>query len=258
MKIEINKSQIFAGPCSVESEEQILTIAEELSALGIKYLRGGAFKPRTSPKSFQGLGEQGLIFLRNAADRYNMSVVSELLDTNQLEKYIDMIDVVQIGSKNMMSYGFLKTVGKLTAKQKKKVLLKRGFQSTINEFLLAAEYIMNEGNPDVILCLRGIRTFEQIDSALRFTPDLAGILEIKEKMKDISLPVFFDPSHATGNARYVIEISKAAIMLGADGLLIECHPHPEKAVSDGEQSILPGKLIEILDFIQEFNNLTLH
>jgi len=234
---------IIAGPCAVESDEQILKISKELSENGIKFLRGGAFKPRTSPDTFQGLGDTGIEFLRQAADKNNMFIVTEVLETCQLEKHYDKIDVVQIGSRNMASYGFLKEVGRKTASDKKPVLLKRGFNATLKEFLYSARYIQEEGNPNVILCLRGIRTFEQIDSSLRFTPDLASILELKEIT---DLPVIFDPSHSTGSSGYVHKISIAALNMEADGLLIETHYDPKSALSDAGQCILPSELLEIL------------
>lgn len=234
---------IIAGPCSVESREQIAALAEYLSSVGIKVLRGSAFKPRTSPDSFQGLGEPGLQYIREAADRYGMFVVSEILDSEQLGMYYDMIDVIQIGSRNMTSSGFLKQVGKKTAIDKKPVLLKRGFASTIKEFLFAADYIINEGNPNVLLCLRGIRTFEQIDSAFRFTPDIASILELKLKSP---LPVIFDPSHASGDSSLVYILSKLAMLAGADGLMIETHFNPAEALSDGKQSVNPEVLKDIV------------
>ena len=246
-----NKPVIIAGPCAIESKEQIYEIAWELSQLGIKYLRGGAFKPRTSPKSFQGLGDIGIKYIRDAADAFNMQVVSEVLDTHQFDRCNDFIDIIQIGSKNMTSTGLLKYIGKKTSESKKNILLKRGFFSTITEFLFAAEYILNEGNPNIILCLRGIRTFEQIDSLLRNTPDLCGILELKERMKDVQLPVFFDPSHSTGSSKYVLDIAKAALLLGADGLLIECHNNPSVALSDGKQAILPEQLKTLIDYIKK-------
>jgi 3-deoxy-7-phosphoheptulonate synthase/chorismate mutase len=237
---------IIAGPCAVESKEQIFSIAKELADNGIKFLRGGAFKPRTSPDTFQGLGDKGIELIREAANEYSMFVVSEVLEIDQLDRNYDKIDIVQIGSRNMAAYGFLKQIGKKTAVDKKPILLKRGFGSTVKEFLFAARYIIDEGNPNVILCLRGIRTFEQIHSELRFTPDLATILEIKQQS---DLPVIFDPSHSTGSVKYVEQIAKAALGLGADGLLIETHINPEEAMSDKEQCILPKDLFEILNNI---------
>lgn len=236
---------IIAGPCSVESEEQIYQIAESISALGLKYFRAGAFKPRTSSSSFQGLGLIGLEMIRKAADKYNLFVVSEILDTSHIEECYDLIDIIQIGSRNMAAYSLLKNIGKATAKDQKPVLLKRGFNATLNEMLLAAEYITNEGNPNVLLCLRGIRTFEQIDSDMRFTPDLGSILELKEKT---SLPIIFDPSHAGGDAKYVEMLAKTALFLGANGLLVEVHNEPEKAFTDGKQSIKPEILKNIIKY----------
>lgn len=236
----------IAGPCSIESESQIKNTASELAPYGVNILRGGAFKPRTSPDSFQGLGEEGLKFMRQAADENNMHIVTEVLETEHLKKYYAMIDMIQIGSRNMSSFGFLKEVGKISSIDQKPVLLKRGFSATLNELLSAAQYIINEGNSNVYLCLRGIRTFEQIDSAFRFTPDLGSIIELKEKT---DLPVLFDPSHASGNAKYVKQLSKAAISLGADGLLIESHYQPENAMSDKDQCIHPSLVSEIISEI---------
>jgi 3-deoxy-7-phosphoheptulonate synthase len=235
---------IIAGPCVVESREQIFKIAESLSSLGIKFLRGGAFKPRTNPQSFQGLGDEGLNFLLDAACKFQMYTVTEILDINQLERNYDKIDLIQVGSRNMSSYGFLKQVGKISAKDEKPVILKRGFAATFNEFINAAEYIRQEGNPNVLLCLRGIRTFEQIDSKLRFTPDIGAILELKERS---DMPVIFDPSHSTGVSNYVLPIAKAALAAGADGLMIECHYNPQEALIDGFQAILPQDLKVITD-----------
>ena len=234
-----DKPVIIAGPCAIESREQIFSLAETISNMGIKFLRGGAFKPRTSPDSFQGLGLEGLKYMREAADKYNLIVVTEFLESTELEKYYDYVDIVHIGTRNMTSSGFLKSIGRLTAKDQKPVLLKRGFSSTLSEFIEAANYIIKEGNDNVILCLRGIRTFEQIESKLRFTPDLGAILELKE-MTD--LPIFFDPSHPAGNARYVTALAKAAVQLGARGLMVETHYAPETALSDGPQSIIPDEL----------------
>lgn len=243
-KVLERKPYIIAGPCVVESREQIESIADKIAALGLKLLRGGAFKPRTNPNSFQGLGREGMEYLKEAASKRGLYTVSEVLDEKQIEEFYDCIDIVQIGSRSMSSYGFLKNIGKITSKTQKPVILKRGFASTLNEFLHAADYIRSEGNPNVILCLRGIRTFEQIDSEMRNTPDLAGILELKSKT---DLPVIFDPSHSTGNSKYVVQVSKAALMLGADGLLIESHIEPEKALIDGLQSIKPEQLRDILE-----------
>jgi 3-deoxy-7-phosphoheptulonate synthase len=236
---------IIAGPCAVEYEEQINTIAKNISELGVKYFRAGAFKPRTSCSTFQGLGLIGQQYIRQAADKYNLLVVSEILDSSHIEECYDLIDIIQIGSRNMAAYTLLKNIGKATSKDKKPVLLKRGFNATLNEMLSAAEYIMNEGNPNVILCLRGIRTYEQIDSDMRFTPDLGAILELKEKT---NLPIIFDPSHAAGDAKFVVKLAEAALFLGANGLLIETHNEPEKAFTDGKQSIKPEILKSIIEY----------
>ncbi|MDC1067936.1 3-deoxy-7-phosphoheptulonate synthase [Candidatus Kapabacteria bacterium] len=239
---------IIAGPCSIESEEQIHRTAQDLSSKSVRLLRGGAFKPRTSPYSFQGLGYEGLKFMREAADLNDMFVVSEVLESDQLTNHHELIDIIQIGSRNMSSFGLLKQVGRITAPTGKPVLLKRGFSATISELLNAAEYIINEGNPNVILCLRGIRTFEQIDSYFRFTPDLGSIVELKEKT---NLKVIYDPSHATGNAKYVTQFSKAAIQLGADGLIIESHYKPEEAKSDKLQCVHPSEVGNIISSISQ-------
>jgi 3-deoxy-7-phosphoheptulonate synthase len=239
------KRIIISGPCAVESKEQIRGIANQLSDIGIKYLRGGSYKPRTNPDSFQGLGEPGLAYLKQAADEYGMFSVSELTAIYQLEKGFDKVDIIQIGSRNAMNFELLKAVGRYTAAEQKPIILKRGFWATVNEFLSAAEYIRAAGNKSVILCLRGIRTFEQIDSQMRFTPDLGAILEIKEKS---DLPVIFDPSHSGGAARYVTALSRAALDLGADGLIVESHIHPECALSDAKQCLKPEDLKEIVQY----------
>ncbi len=244
-------TKIIAGPCSVESEIQILDVAESLSKKGIRFLRGGSFKPRTSPNSFQGLGLDGIKYLKQAAEKFNMFTVTEFLSKEQLINLYDYVDVIQIGSRMMSSFAYLKEVGKLTARDNKPVLLKRGFGATLNEFVSAADYILNEGNQNVILCLRGIRTFEQIDSDMRFTPDLATILEIKTKTE---LPIIFDVSHSGGNRQYVKSLASAALSLGADGLMIEVHLSPDQALSDGQQSIKPQDLDEILKIIKKIQN----
>lgn len=238
---------IIAGPCSVESEEQIFSIAKDLSQLNIKYLRGGAFKPRTSPNDFQGLGSIGVQYLRDAAKYYNMNMVTEVMSSQQLLQHYNDIDIIQIGSKNMFSYQLLKDIAEINQKNKKPIILKRNFNATIKEFIYAAEYILKEGQ-EVLLCLRGIRTFEQIDSNLRFTPDLASIRELKNITK---LKVIFDPSHSTGNADYVEDISKAALQLGADGLMIETHFNPQESIVDAKQTINYETLNHIITFLDE-------
>ena len=234
---------IIAGPCTVESQLQITNIANNIAPMGIKFLRGGCFKPRTCANSFQGLEDEGVRFLYNAARKNKMYTVSEILEIQQYERNQEYIDIIQIGSRSMTSYGLLKSIGKATIKTNKYVLLKRGLSATINEFIAAANYILQAGNPNVILCLRGIRTFEQIDSIFRFTPDLSGILELKEKT---NLPILFDPSHSTGNNKYVKHISNAALELGADGLMIEVHNSPKDSIVDSNQAILPSILQEII------------
>ena len=237
---------LIAGPCTVESETQLRDIAEHLNQNGIRLLRGGAFKPRTSPYSFQGLEDEGLKMMKSIAEMYNMFVVTEFTDSRQLEELYEFADIIQIGSRNMFSYGFLKQIGKKTAFDRKPVLLKRSFNSTINEFLLSAEYIINAGNPNVILCLRGIRTFEQIDSMMRNTPDLASILELREHT---DLKIVFDPSHACGDAKFVVPTAEAALKLGADGLIVETHNAPHDAITDGKQSIEPRELERLINYI---------
>ncbi len=237
---------LIAGPCAVESAEQIDKIAEYVAECGVRILRGGAYKPRTSPKSFQGVGKAGLRYLREAADKRKMFVISEFLDSETLREQIDYVDVIQIGARNMASYGLLKKFGTLAADAQKPVMLKRGFSAGIEEFLSAAEYLTESGVEDVLLCLRGVRTFEQAESEMRFSPDLGAILELKSRT---DLPVLFDPSHSTGLAEYVEPISRAALSLGADGLMIESHFAPEDSLVDARQTISPSVLKNIIDQI---------
>lgn len=227
------KKIIIAGPCSVESKKQIEKISNFLFIKKIEYLRGGCFKPRTDPSSFQGLGDLGIDLLYNCAKKNKQKTVTEVLSIDQLKRNYDKIDIIQIGSRNMTNYELLKEIGKITKKDKKQILLKRGFSSTISEFLKAGEYIEQFGNKNIWYCLRGIRTFEQIDSDMKFTSDLSSILELKKNHKK----VLFDPSHSTGNSKYVIDISKAALLLGADGLIIEVHENPKVARSDKDQQL---------------------
>ncbi|MFP4368133.1 MAG: 3-deoxy-7-phosphoheptulonate synthase [Candidatus Kapaibacterium sp.] len=242
------KPVIIAGPCAVEGRESVLSLAGKLSSYGISIFRGGAYKPRTNPMDFQGLGREGIEYLRDACDQNGMLLATEVLTTGQLKEHYGKIDIIQVGSRNMASYGLLKAIGEISAEDGKPVLLKRGFSATINEFLHAAEYIRKEGNPNVWLCLRGIRTFEQIDSDLRNTPDLSAIIELKKKT---NMPVFFDPSHASGNSNFVIDYAKAALLLGADGLLIECHENPSDALMDGFQAVTPNKIKELTESLDE-------
>ncbi len=236
--IKIGSSQLaaMAGPCAVENEEQMDTTAKELSKLGIKILRGGAYKPRTGPYSFQGLKEKGLKMIREAADRYNMAVITEVLDTRDVEKVANHADILQIGARNMQNFELLKEVGK----SDKPVFLKRGMSATINDFLLAAEYIVSSGNPNVMLCERGIRTFE---TSTRNTLSLATVPLIKELSH---LPIIVDPTHATGKKSLIEPMIKAAIAAGADGFMVEVHPQPELALCDAKQQITPSEFAEML------------
>lgn len=231
------KLQVMAGPCSVENEEQILETAKEVKRAGATILRGGAYKPRTSPYTFQGLGEEGLKLLARAREITGLPIVTEILDSEDLDIVAEYSDMLQIGARNSQNYALLKRVGR----SKKPVLLKRGMSTTINEFLMSAEYVLSEGNQNVILCERGIRTFE---TATRNTFDLNAIPVLKEKTH---LPVVADPSHGTGYWQYVIPMSLAAIAAGADGLLIEVHIKPEIAVSDGGQSLKPAKFAVLME-----------
>jgi 3-deoxy-7-phosphoheptulonate synthase len=228
---------MMAGPCSVESPEQIETVAAFVAKHGARVLRGGAFKPRTSPYSFQGMGMKGLQLLRTAADAHGLLVVSEVMDLTQIPMVMDYVDVLQVGARNMQNYNLLKEVGKVT----KPVLLKRGISATLEELLLSAEYIMMGGNYNVVLCERGIRTFE---SYTRNTLDISAIPVIK---KLSHLPIIVDPSHGTGRRDKVPPMARAAVAAGADGLLIEVHNDPEKALSDGAQSLYPEQFERLIE-----------
>ncbi len=227
---------VMAGPCSVESEEQVDTIAAAVKRAGAKVLRGGAFKPRTSPYSFQGLGEKGLRILRQVADRYGLLVVSEVIDKSKVPMLLEYADILQVGARNMQNYELLKALGKI----RKPVLLKRGMAATIEETLLSAEYIMAGGNYEVILCERGIRTFE---SYTRNTMDISAI-PVFQKLSH--LPVIADPSHGTGLRDKVAPMARAAVAAGAHGLLIEVHHDPENALSDGPQSLYPEQFAKLM------------
>jgi 3-deoxy-7-phosphoheptulonate synthase len=227
---------VAAGPCAVESAEQIGQIAERVARAGAKLLRGGAFKPRTSPYSFQGLGEPGLKLLRDAATKNGLLVVSEVMDPSQVNLMLPYVDVLQVGARNMQNYHLLRALGETT----KPVLLKRGMSATIEELLLSAEYIMAGGNYNVVLCERGIRTFE---TYTRNTLDIAAIPVIKHFSH---LPVVADPSHGTGRRDHVSPMARAAVAAGADGLLIEVHPDPERALSDGAQSLYPDQFATLM------------
>jgi 3-deoxy-7-phosphoheptulonate synthase len=228
---------LIAGPCSVESEEQIVSTARAVKAAGATALRGGAFKPRTSPYSFQGLKELGLKLLAQARDETGLAVVTEVLSTDDVELVASYADVLQVGARNMQNYRLLEAVGN----SKCPVLLKRGASATMDELLLAAEYILNEGNPNVILCERGIRTFED---HTRFTLPLATVPYLHHKTH---LPIVVDPSHGTGHAYLVADMAVAAIAAGADGLIVEVHPDPERALSDGYQSLNFAQFRETAD-----------
>ncbi len=220
---------VMAGPCSVESREQVGSVAKSVQAAGARVLRGGAFKPRTSPYAFQGHGEQALRWMREAADANSLMVISEVMDIRTLEMMMRYVDCLQVGARNMQNFDLLKELGKL----RKPVLLKRGLAATIEEWLLSAEYILAGGNAEVILCERGIRTFE---SATRNTLDISAIPVVKKRSH---LPIVVDPSHGTGRRDKVIPMARAAIAAGADGLLIEVHNDPDRALSDGAQSLYP-------------------
>jgi 3-deoxy-7-phosphoheptulonate synthase len=228
---------VIAGPCSVESEEQVVGLARQLKALGATGLRGGAFKPRTSPYSFQGHKELGLKMLATARAETGLAIVTEVMAPEHVSMVAQFADVLQIGARNMQNYQLLQAVGD----SGKPALLKRGMSATLDEFLLAAEYILDRGNPDVILCERGIRTYED---HTRFTLPLATVPYLHEKSH---LPVVVDPSHGTGKARLVIPMAKAAVAAGADGLIVEVHEDPEHAVSDGAQTITPGAFKQLMD-----------
>ena len=242
VKVGDKEVVIIAGPCSVESEKQIIEIAETVKKAGACMLRGGAFKPRTSPYSFQGLEEEGLIFLRNAREATGLPVVTEILKPADIDLICKYTDILQVGARNVQNFPLLKEVGKTD----KPILLKRGMMTTIEEFLMSAEYILSSGNQNVILCERGIRTFE---TATRNTLDLSCIPVLREKTH---LPVIIDPSHGTGHWRLVAPMSYAAIAAGADGLIIEVHPQPDQAVSDGIQSLKPAKFSAMMDVLTRY------
>ncbi len=233
---------VMAGPCSVESEQQIIESALAVKKAGAHILRGGAFKPRTSPYSFQGLEEEGLKLLAKARDLTGLPFVTEVINPETAELVAEYADIIQIGARNSQNFALLKKVGQL----KRPVLLKRGMSMTIQEFLMSAEYIMSEGNQGVILCERGIRTFE---TATRNTLDLSAIPVLKEKTH---LPIVIDPSHGTGNHHYVAPMCYAAVAAGADGLIVEVHPDPEHASSDGPQSLKPAKFDVMMEKLRLF------
>jgi 3-deoxy-7-phosphoheptulonate synthase len=232
---------LVAGPCAVESEEQCMAIAERVAKTGCRLFRGGAYKPRTSPYSFQGLGEEGLKILAKVREKHSFGIITEAIDNETLDLVEDHADVIQIGARNMQNYSLLKRAGR----SKKPVLLKRGMSATLDEFLMAAEYLLSEGNYNVILCERGVRTFSDFS---RNTLDLAVVPAVKKRSH---LPILVDPSHGTGKRHKVLPLSRAAIAVGADGLLVEVHHEPDKALSDGMQSILPEEFAALTDEVRQ-------
>ena len=223
------KIVIIGGPCSIEGSDMIASVAEKVKDAGGCMLRGGAYKPRTSPYAFQGMGTEGILAMKEAGKQTNMPIVTELMSADKIDEFIEHVDMIQIGARNMQNFDLLKAVGKTN----KPIILKRGFSNTIDEWLLSAEYILSQGNQNVILCERGIRTFE---NATRNTLDLSAICVIKQRSH---LPIIVDPSHATGNSEYVEKMALAAIVAGADGIMVEVHENPKEALSDGAQSITP-------------------
>jgi 3-deoxy-7-phosphoheptulonate synthase len=232
---------VMAGPCSIESEEQMMESAYIVHKGGAQILRGGAFKPRTSPYSFQGMEEEGLKLLDKAREKTGLPIVTEVMNTTDVDLVENYSDIIQIGARNVQNFALLKKVGQ----SKKPVLLKRGMMTTIEELLMSAEYILSAGNDQVILCERGIRTFE---TATRNTLDISAVPVLKDLTH---LPVIVDPSHAVGTYKYVLPLSKAALAVGADGIMIEVHPDPARAYSDGAQSLKPEKYYKLMDEIHE-------
>ena len=245
VKVGAGHLAVMAGPCAVESMEQLMEAAKCVKDAGAQFLRGGAFKPRTSPYDFQGLEEEGLQMLRTAGDETGLKVVTEIVNLNDIELICKYADVLQIGARNMQNFQLLKEVGKV----RKPVLLKRGLSATINEWLNAAEYIMSEGNESVIFCERGIRTYETFT---RNTLDLSAVAAIKELSH---LPIIVDPSHGTGRWQMVCPMARAAIAAGADGLMVEVHPHPEVALSDGDQSLRPENFKHLMEEVNRIAEL---
>jgi len=232
---------VIAGPCAVESREQAFAIAAEVKAAGARLFRGGAFKPRTSPYGFQGLAREGLEILRRVREEFGLKIVTEAVDVECLALVADHADVIQIGARNMQNFSLLKEAGRL----RKAVLLKRGLSATLDEFLMAAEYILSEGNYNVVLCERGIRTFAD---HTRNTLDLSVVPAVQRVSH---LPILVDPSHGTGRREKVLPLSRAAVAVGADGLMVEVHHHPEEALSDGYQSILPSEFRSLMEQVRQ-------
>jgi 3-deoxy-7-phosphoheptulonate synthase len=232
---------IVAGPCSIESRDQAFEIAEQIAASGAQFFRGGAYKPRTSPYAFQGLGVEALRIMAEIRERYNLRIVTEAIDNETLELVAEWADVIQIGARNMQNFSLLKKAGKL----RKPVLLKRGLSATLEEFLMSAEYIMSEGNYQVILCERGVRTFAD---HTRNTLDLSIVPAVQRLSH---LPILVDPSHGTGRRDSVLPMARAAVATGCDGILVEVHNHPDKALSDGPQSIYPDQFARMMDELEQ-------
>src|SRR3954464_4306208 len=232
---------VMAGPCSIESREQALTIAQNVANAGAHFLRGGAYKPRTSPYSFQGLGEEGLKLMAEARERFGLLIVTEAVDNESLDLVEKYADLIQIGARNMQNFSLLKRAGRA----RKPVLLKRGMSATLEELLMAAEYIMSEGNYDVILCERGVRTFSD---PTRNTLDLSLVPAVQRLSH---LPILVDPSHGTGKRNKVLPLGRAAIAVGADGLIVEVHHDPDHALSDGPQSIVPGQFVTLMSEVKQ-------
>jgi len=236
---------MVAGPCAVETEAQCMAIAEQVAKSGCRLFRGGAYKPRTSPYSFQGLGEPGLKILAKVREAHGFGIITEAIDNESLDLVEQYADVIQIGARNMQNFSLLKRAGRA----KKPVLLKRGMSATLDEFLMAAEYILSEGNYNVMLCERGVRTFSDFS---RNTLDLAVVPAVKKRSH---LPILVDPSHGTGKRQKVLPLSLAATAVGADGLLVEVHHEPEKALSDGVQSILPEEFAQLIEEVRQIANV---
>lgn len=236
---------VIAGPCAIESIEQLDTIAQIVKKSGLSFLRAGAYKPRTSPYSFQGLEHKGLEILKEIGDKYGLYTTTEVTDAETVEEVAKYVDILQIGTRNMSNFALLKKVGTVANKLNKKVILKRGWAATIKEWLLAVEYITSKGDAEVILCERGIRTFEPYT---RFTLDLSAVPVIKKLSK---LPIIIDPSHAVGQSDLVIPMSRAAIAVGADGLIVEIHNEPEKALCDGQQALDTKQIKEMLHQVSD-------
>ena len=235
-----DKVLIMAGPCSVESREQLFSTAEQISAAGARVLRGGAFKPRSSPYSFQGMGEDGLKLLKEAGEKYNLLIISEVMEISQIPLMLPYVDILQVGARNMQNFNLLRELGKV----RKPVMLKRGIAATIEEMLLSAEYIMAGGNYDIVLCERGIRTFE---TYTRNTMDISAI-PIVHKLSH--LPICADPSHGTGRRDKVSPMARASVAAGADAVIVEVHSNPDKALSDGAQSLYPKQFSELMDTLR--------